>query len=99
MYGTHGHVLHSHAANAFVLVNDTPREIIVSAFLPLGPLGFGGYTILYLGKMAAKIFPSTGTLDPMAGTIAYVLGLFAALIMWGWGKRSPAIMYRLSQLT
>lgn len=62
-----------------------PREIIVSAFLPLGPLGFGGYTILYLGKMAAKIFPVTGTIDPMAGTIAYVLGLFAALIMWGWG--------------
>ncbi|KAI7249620.1 hypothetical protein KC335_g17628, partial [Hortaea werneckii] len=23
-----------------------PREVIVSAFLPLGPLGFGGYTIL-----------------------------------------------------
>lgn len=67
-----------------------PREIIVSAFLPLGPLGFGGYTILYLGKIAAKIFPATGTIDPMAGTIAYVLGLFAALIMWGWGKHRVA---------
>ncbi|KAK5131494.1 hypothetical protein LTR08_000888 [Meristemomyces frigidus] len=62
-----------------------PREIIVSAFLPLGPLGFGGYTILYLGKMAAVIFPQTHTIDPLAGRIAYVLGLFIALIMWGWG--------------
>ena len=62
-----------------------PREIIVSAFLPLGPLGFGGYTILYLGKMAAVVFPQTHTIDPLAGRIAYVLGFFIALVMWGWG--------------
>jgi len=62
-----------------------PREIIVSAFLPLGPLGFGGFTILNLGKMAALIFPRTDTLDPLAGRIAYVLGFFVALLMWGWG--------------
>ncbi|KAI6887322.1 putative C4-dicarboxylate transporter/malic acid transport protein [Hortaea werneckii] len=62
-----------------------PREVIVSAFLPLGPLGFGGYTILYLGKMAKQVFPQTHSLDPMAGSIAYVLGFFVALIMWGWG--------------
>ena len=62
-----------------------PREVIVSAFLPLGPLGFGGYTILYLGRVANEVFPKTGTLDPLAGQIAYVLGFFIALIMWGWG--------------
>nr|POE65902.1 sulfite efflux pump ssu1 [Quercus suber] len=62
-----------------------PREIIVSAFLPLGPLGFGGYTILYLGKTAALVFPQTDTIDPLAGRIAYVLGFFITLIMWGWG--------------
>nr|POE46839.1 sulfite efflux pump ssu1 [Quercus suber] len=62
-----------------------PREVIVSAFLPLGPLGFGGYAILYLGKMAAVVFPQTSTIDPLAGRIAYVLGFFIALIMWGWG--------------
>lgn len=27
-----------------------PREVIVSVFLPLGPMGFGGFTILKLGK-------------------------------------------------
>nr|OQO27964.1 hypothetical protein B0A51_03809 [Rachicladosporium sp. CCFEE 5018] len=62
-----------------------PREIIVSAFLPLGPLGFGGYTILYLGKMAREIFTRTASLDPIAGQVAYVLGFFVALIMWGFG--------------
>lgn len=62
-----------------------PREIIVSAFLPLGPLGFGGYTILYLGKMALVVFPQTGSLHPMAGEVAYIMGFFIALVMWGWG--------------
>lgn len=62
-----------------------PREVIVSCFLPLGPLGYGGYTILYLGKVARKVFPETDTIDPLAGQFAYVLGLFAALILWGWG--------------
>ncbi|KAK5107060.1 hypothetical protein LTR62_001910 [Meristemomyces frigidus] len=62
-----------------------PREIIVSAFLPLGPLGLGGQTILHLGKLAAVVFPKTGTLDPVAGIIAYIIGFFVALIMWAWG--------------
>ena len=62
-----------------------PREVIVSCFLPLGPLGFGGYTIMYLGKVARTILPATNTLDPSAGSIMYVLGFFVALIMWGFG--------------
>lgn len=62
-----------------------PREVVVSCFLPLGPLGFGGYTILYLGKVSAVVFPKTGTIDPMAGRIAYILGFFVALVMWGYG--------------
>lgn len=62
-----------------------PREVIVSAFLPLGPLGMGGFTILNLGKIATIVFPKTGSIDPLAGRIAYVLGFFVALIMWGWG--------------
>ncbi|KAK5174989.1 Plasma membrane sulfite pump involved in sulfite metabolism [Saxophila tyrrhenica] len=61
------------------------REVIVSAFLPLGPLGLGGYTILNLGRQARQTFPVTNTLDPMAGLFAYHLGFFVALIMWSWG--------------
>jgi len=62
-----------------------PREIVVSCFLPLGPLGFGGYTIMYLGKVARHVFPATNTLDPSAGSVMYVVGFFMALIMWGFG--------------
>lgn len=62
-----------------------PREVIVSCFLPLGPLGFGGYTILYLGKVSMQVFPQTGSIDPLAGRIAYIIGFFIALVMWGYG--------------
>lgn len=61
------------------------REVIVSCFLPLGPLGYGGYAVLYLGRVAAKTFPKTGSIDPTAGQFAYAAGFFVALIMWGWG--------------
>ncbi|GME23695.1 c4-dicarboxylate transporter malic acid transport protein [Neofusicoccum parvum] len=62
-----------------------PREVIVSCFLPLGPLGFGGFGIMYLGKVSRDVFPLTNTLDLTAGSVAYVLGFFVALIMWGFG--------------
>jgi tellurite resistance protein TehA-like permease len=62
-----------------------PREIIVSCFLPLGPLGFGGYTIMYLGKVSLHLLPLTGTLHPLAGPILYVLGFISALLLWSFG--------------
>jgi tellurite resistance protein TehA-like permease len=64
-----------------------PREVVVSCFLPLGPLGMGGYTIMELGKVALHLFPQTGTLNPanLAGQIAYCVGFLLALIMWGFG--------------
>ena len=62
-----------------------PHEVIVSVFLPLGPMGQGGYGILELGKVALKIFPETETLHPAAGEIMYVLGFGVAIVMWGFG--------------
>lgn len=65
-----------------------PREVIVSVFLPLGPLGQGGYGIQKLGMVAMKIFPQTGTLSETttkSGDILYVMGYLMALIMWGFG--------------
>lgn len=62
-----------------------PRELLVSCFLPLGPLGFGGYTAMYLGKVALRVFPATGTLHPLAGDILYVVGWLIALVLWGFG--------------
>lgn len=65
-----------------------PRETVVSVFLPLGPLGMGGYTIAYLGDLARDLLPFVPpflTHIPMAGDIIYILTLFVALIMWSFG--------------
>lgn len=64
-----------------------PREIIVSSFLPLGPLGMGGYTIMYLGKVSRDVFPKVEFFHNLAvaGDIVYIMGVFIALIMWGFG--------------
>lgn len=62
-----------------------PSEVIVSVFLPLGPMGQGGYGIMQLGKVAAEVFPQTKTLHPMAGEMLYVLGWLIAMVLWGFG--------------
>ncbi|KAA8651120.1 TDT family transporter [Aspergillus tanneri] len=61
------------------------RETIVSCFLPLGPLGFGGFSILYLGKVARKLLGESNTLDPLVGHIAYIFGILISLLMWAFG--------------
>lgn len=64
-----------------------PREIVVSSFLPLGPLGMGGYAITYLGKVARRVFPQTEFFSdmPIAGDIFFIMGVFIALLMWAFG--------------
>lgn len=64
-----------------------PREVIVSVLLPLGPLGQGAFAIMNLGKQAMVVFPLTHTLPlaPLVGQVAYSLGLFIGLVMWGFG--------------
>ena len=65
------------------------REVIVSVFLPLGPLGQGGFAIMQLGKVSLHLFPLTNTLPAVTaeggkpGEILYVLGWVLALVMWG----------------
>lgn len=64
------------------------REIIVSSFLPLGPLGMGGFTIMYLGAQAPEIISLNRPFlshIATAGDILYILGIFIALIMWSFG--------------
>ena len=65
--------------------NLPPQEVIVSVFLPLGPLGQGSFAIMQLGKVARDVFPKTETLDPTAGTSFYNLGHAVALVIWGYG--------------
>jgi tellurite resistance protein TehA-like permease len=62
-----------------------PREVIVSVFLPLGPLGQGGFGIMQLGKVAMDIMPKTHYLIPGAGEVLYVVGFGVASVMWGFG--------------
>lgn len=64
-----------------------PREIVVSSFLPLGPLGMGGYSITRLGSLCRRVFPQTEFFSaiPVAGDVFFILGVFTALIMWAFG--------------
>ena len=65
-----------------------PREVIVSVFLPVGPLGQGGFAIMQLGSVAMRIFPKTDSLNAQmtqSGNVLYVIGWLMALVMWGFG--------------
>lgn len=65
-----------------------PREVIVSVFLPLGPLGQGGFAIMNLGSVALRVFAETRTLQSSttnSAEVLYMLGWLVATIMWGFG--------------
>jgi tellurite resistance protein TehA-like permease len=63
-----------------------PREVIVSVFLPLGPLSQSSYAAMLLGKVAMQVFPKTGTLlGQSSGETLYSFGFMAALVLWGYG--------------
>ncbi|KAJ5573205.1 hypothetical protein N7450_010189 [Penicillium hetheringtonii] len=62
-----------------------PKAVIVSVFVPLGPLGQGAYSAMKLGECAEKIFPQTKTLEQSSGPIFYTLGFLVALILWAFG--------------
>ena len=62
-----------------------PRETIVSVFLPLGPLGYGSFALMQLGKVAFKIFPQKKIFMSDTGSFFYNMGNYVALILWGYG--------------
>lgn len=62
-----------------------PPAVISSVFLPLGPLGEGGFGIMKMGEVALTVFPATNAIIPSAGQIVYVFGFLTALLMWGFG--------------
>ncbi|KAJ5580235.1 malate permease [Penicillium hispanicum] len=62
-----------------------PKAVIVSVFLPLGPLGQGGYGAMKLGQCARDIFPRTQTLEQGSGPTFYTIGFLIALILWSFG--------------
>ncbi|KAK3669146.1 Plasma membrane sulfite pump involved in sulfite metabolism [Recurvomyces mirabilis] len=65
-----------------------PKEVIVSVFLPLGPLGQGGFCIQNLGSVARQVFRETDTLPlsmVYAGDILYIVGFMIGMVMWAFG--------------
>jgi len=66
-----------------------PKEVIVSTFLPLGPLGMGGFSLMTLGRVSLTLLRETHTLPAStsvyAGDFLYLLGFAVALILWGFG--------------
>ena len=66
-----------------------PNETIVSSFLPLGPTGLGGFSLLKLGAVATKLFPllypdSRGKSE-VAGWALWGFGLGGAILLWSLG--------------
>ncbi|KAB8262144.1 voltage-dependent anion channel [Aspergillus pseudonomiae] len=62
-----------------------PKEVLVSMFLPLGPLGQGSYGIQKLGQVSQNIFPKTDVLRPGTGDVFEMLGFFIGLLLWAFG--------------
>ncbi|EME89765.1 uncharacterized protein MYCFIDRAFT_118781, partial [Pseudocercospora fijiensis CIRAD86] len=66
-----------------------PKEVVVSTFLPLGPLGQGGFAIMQLGKVALETFAAKNNLPEVggqqAGQVLYIIGFLIGTIMWGFG--------------
>ena len=62
-----------------------PREVIVSVFLPLGPLGQGSFALMQLGKVCADVFPKTDNFGPDSGKVIYSFSIVVALVIWGYG--------------
>ncbi|KAK4868841.1 hypothetical protein LT330_006450 [Penicillium expansum] len=61
------------------------KAVIVSTFLPLGPLGQGGFGIQKLGVAAQKVFPLTATLRSGSGDTLYDIGFLMGLLLWSFG--------------
>lgn len=58
-----------------------PKEVIISVFLPLGPLGQGSLAIQNLGMVARK----TDFISKTGGEVFYYAGILIGLVLWGYG--------------
>lgn len=70
-----------------IMVHNLPNhEVIVSAFLPLGPMGQGSYGIVQLGKAAKLVLDKTDTASASdIGTTVDACSTLVGLIIWGCG--------------
>lgn len=69
-----------------VLFNLPNPEVIISAFLPLGPCGQGSFAIIKLGEVASTITSDVGICGlPDSGKIVLVTSVIVGLMLWGLG--------------
>ncbi|KAJ2801113.1 Plasma membrane sulfite pump involved in sulfite metabolism [Coemansia guatemalensis] len=87
-----------------------PHDAIITAFIPLGPIGQIGVAALSLGGSANAILPGTVPLIDGLGTTMLNLGIILALLAWGFSvywiihaifsviyqRRSAAIPFNIS---
>ncbi|XUW93364.1 TDT family transporter (plasmid) [Burkholderia sp. M6-3] len=59
------------------------RELGVTSWLTLGPIGTGALGLVTLGDAASKAFATTSLRD--IGSLASTFGVFGALLLWGAG--------------
>ncbi len=74
------------------------QEMIVSSFLPLGPTGLAGFSLVKLGKVGLALLPTVQTgsnkdLGVLAGGM-YGTGVVGALLLWGLGVSESCISIR-----
>lgn len=66
-----------------------PLPMIVSVFLPMGPLGQGAFALMQLGDVGSTILPTLQgipmNIDNQAGMVLRVFGVVVSLLMWGYG--------------
>ena len=61
-------------------------EVIVSAYLPLGPCGQGAYALLQLAQAGQAVFSSTDFAgQAVARQVILIMSTVAALMLWGLG--------------
>ncbi len=59
------------------------RDLGVSAWLALGPIGTGALGLLLLGGEAPAAFTANGL--PGVGEVAFAVGLIGGVVLWGYG--------------
>lgn len=64
-----------------------PCVNIVSSFIPLGPMGQAGFSILLIGQSIKEFLPVTGSSSPFlsstqAGEIVFVVSVCASYFLW-----------------
>jgi C4-dicarboxylate transporter/malic acid transport protein len=67
-----------------LIIHSLPqREIIISVFLPLGPLGQGSYAFMQLGK-SFNLIVNNSCIDGLGNSV-YSFTFLIAILLWGYG--------------